>query len=397
MPADPVLSTACFDRPAHWEREEVYLSGDDFFSAVLAGLRSARQTVDFEVYSFNDDELGRRVADELCATARRGVRVRVMVDGVGSPLWAGQFLWKLVEAGAHSKVYHPLPWVFWSFSTVWRRGFNRFLGLFLKVNRRNHRKVCIVDRRYAWLGSMNVRACHLKAISGEKAWRDTAVGIAGPGVIDLCAAFEKAWRRARGSRRGVQRAFLGLRRHRHELLSQVVRLNDTRGKRKVYQGDLLQRIARAHRRVWITNAYFVPNRQLLQTLRFAAGIGVDVRLIVPQKSDVFFMNWVVTAFYSELIGAGVRIFEYMPTILHSKTMIVDDWALIGSTNLNYRSWLHDLEVDVVLADPRSRFMLQTAFVQDQRASREVLAKDLVRLSWVRKLGGKIVLMFRYWI
>ncbi len=392
----PNFARYVFEKPNPWRKDEVFHSGDAFVSSLEEAIRHARETIDLETYIYNDDDYGRSLTLLLKEAAERGVRVRVLVDGVGSPVWAIRFLPEMTEAGVEGKVFHPLPWVFWSYSMARRKGFNGLLKLFQKLNQRNHRKVCVVDRKYAWLGSMNISACHLEKIFGRRAWRDTGLRVEGEGVAQLTAAFEKAWRRSRGKQKGVRRAFLRLFK-RDRQIHPLVRLNDTRTKRAFYHDDLLDRISQVRRRVWITNAYFVPNGELVRALREAAFAGVDVRIIVPRKSDVFFIRWVAAAFYGGLLESGVRIFEYSPTILHAKTILIDEWACVGSSNLNYRSLLHDLEVDVVVTGKAAHAALEAQFAEDQKNSREVFIPDWKRMSWIERWGGRIALLFKYWL
>jgi cardiolipin synthase len=152
----------------------------------------------------------------------------------------------------------------------------------------------------------------------------------------------------------------------------------------------------ANRRIWITTPYFVPPPKMLHLLRKMAWSGVDVRLIVPKKSDIWFMTWVSRAFYFSMLRAGVRVFEYEPRVLHAKTMIVDDWFLVGSANFNHRSFLHDLEVEVRVAESSSRAVLVSQFEIDQAFSSEVLPTTWARRMFIPRIVGWFFTRFRYW-
>jgi cardiolipin synthase len=161
----------------------------------------------------------------------------------------------------------------------------------------------------------------------------------------------------------------------------LVRLNTRRALRRENYLDLLVRILGAKRRIWIENAYFVPDGALIRALKVAAESGVDVKIVVPAISDVFFIPWVTAAFNLGLLRAGVKVFEYNKGMMHAKTVLIDDWGLVGSSNLNHRSLFHDLEADLVLAD-ESACLSQVTL--DNWRSRPTL----------ERLIGKVLLLFK---
>lgn len=373
---------------ARWNRVEVYNSGDRFFEDVERALAEAQRTIDMESYIFALDQAGERVLRALEGATARGVRVRLAVDGIGSSTWTRALRERAKSGGILFKVYHELPW------ERWRRGESlgaRKWGLsriLQRLNTRNHRKVCIIDGMRAFVGSMNVSACHLSTVVGSAAWRDTGVLVEGPDVGVLRDSFEEVWTR---SWRRLRRRFKRKRVQSNEL----VRLNVRHRERQSHYLDLLVRIVRAQQRVWITNAYFVPDGSLLRALTIAAQADVDVRILVPRFSDIVFMPWIASAFQLGLLRAGVKIFEYQRSILHAKTMLVDDWALVGSSNLNHRSLLHDLEADVVVADDKARSSLEEQFLLDCEQSEQVTLENWRRRSLIERFLGRLLLAFRY--
>jgi cardiolipin synthase len=385
-------------RPAPpWTSEHVFHDGDSFFDGLLRQVDRAQRSVDGEVYIYEDDALGRRVAESLVAASRRGVRVRFMVDGVGSPQWASRFLADLLGAGVDARVYRPLPWLFLDLGRWRAPPLLWLLKALLAANRRNHRKVWIVDGTVAWLGSMNVSAEHLSVPRGGQGWRDTGVRVKGPQVEMLAWALQKSFRKAwRFRRAGRHYPAISLTR-KPPLTAPLVRLNDRVRARLQGFNDLLRRIKHATRRVWLTTPYFVPSGRLLRRLRGAACRGVDVRIILSRQSDHWFMRWVATSFYRVLLDSGVRVLEYKPSILHAKTTMVDDWVLVGSSNLNHRSLIHDLEVDVVLTAERARMSVDTQFLLDQEQCEEMTVERLERTSWLGRTLGRALLLFRYWM
>lgn len=174
-----------------------------------------------------------------------------------------------------------------------------------------------------------------------------------------------------------------------------MRLNVRRAQRRENYLDLLVRIVGARRRILIENAYFVPDGSLLRALRAAAEGGADVRIVVPAVSDIFFIPWVTSAFHVGLLRAGVRIFEYTGGMMHAKTMLIDEWGLVGSSNLNHRSLFHDLEADVVLASEEASRSLEVQFEHDCRASREITLNTWRERPWIERALGRLLLWVRW--
>ncbi len=381
-----------------WDSERLFVDGDAWFDAMLAEIAGARRWVSFEVYIFEDDEIGKRVAAALAAAAQRGVTVRLLVDGVGSMHWVRTRAHELARSGVIIRVYHPPPWAIlpagWPGLAVLRR----CLGLFRRINRRNHRKVCLVDRHSAWVGSFNVDRRHLRSLSGDQTWRDTGARVEGVGVRTLERALDRAWRLSwRLTETHVRPIFAMASRRIRIPAGHLVRLNNGMRLRRRWRRELFDRIGSARSRVWITSAYFVPDRELMYALALAAVAGADVRVLVPMRSDVWFMPWIGWAFYAQLARSGIRVYEYQPSMIHAKTLLIDDWASVGSTNLNSRSMFHDLEADVVLTRSDSREALQNAFLDDLGKSRVYATEDWKsRPRWQRFLG-RIGMIIKHWV
>lgn len=372
-----------------WITEEIFFTADLFFANLEQSLLNATTSIELETYIFENDALGQRIASLLRAAAARGVRVRVMVDGFGSPHWAQHFVPDLIKAGAEARVYHPMPLTVLSPYFERHPTLEKFFKRISTMNERNHRKVCIIDRHKAWTGGMNISASH-------QHWRDTGVFIEGSQVRSLLQAFGDTWNKS-WSRRGMLYPRKRWNKITKWISLKLVRLNSTYKSRRQAYHELLIKIDTAKNRVWITNAYFVPPKRLRQSLKEASRRGVDVRVLVPRESDVFFIPWVSSALYCGLLEANVKIFEYLPTPLHAKTLIIDEWATVGTTNLNHRSLIHDLEVDVVLTTSESILTLARQFAEDLKVSQEISFDDWQKRSWPEHIAGRTLLLFRYWI
>lgn len=352
-----------------WELEKVFFNQKDFFTHLLKGLAEAEVSIDFETYIFVDDELGQKVCESLKNAALRGIRVRALIDGWGSPLSAWNLIPQLRRAGVDARIYHPLR-------------------KFAMINKRNHRKICAIDTTKVWAGGMNVCYAHAS-------WRDSGVYVVGDLAKNFSVAFENSWQEGWWQGHGLKKIATKLKTKLKP--SHWVRLNQGRIERRKSYRRLLLKIAETKKRAFITNAYFVPTRQLLKALILPAQNNVDVRLLLPHTSDIFFMTWVSAIYYYPLLKAGVRIFEYLPAPLHAKTMILDDWAIIGSSNLNHRSLLHDLEGDVVLSQSKTIKILEEQFMIDLAQSREITIKEWYNRPMIARIFGRVLYYLRNWM
>lgn len=379
--------------PESMHLETLFVDGDQHFRALLQDIALAKQRIDLETFIFQRDILGKKIAAALMQAAKRGVKVRVLVDGAGTPMWSASFARQLEKAGAHTRVFHPFPWQLWNLSrsVVKLPVLLKCIYLLLKINKRNHRKVCIIDNKIAYIGSENISKCHLGISAGGDSWRDISVRLTHLNLNELQAAFDAAWTH-RTIKERLRDAF------RHVRKEPIIRLNHTWYRRRILYKKLLRKINHCKKRIWITNAYFVPDNILLRKLKEAANAGVDVRILLPKKSDVMMMPWASSAFYYRLLKSGVRIFEYTPSMLHAKSLILDDWALIGSSNLNHRSLLHDLEADVKLTSLKSIQTLEQLFLADIQQSKEVSLACWYRVRPRRqRFLGRLLLYIKYWI
>jgi cardiolipin synthase len=378
--------------PDHpWRSERVVTEFDDYLTQLEADLAAARTAILMEVYIFGDDEPGARVVAALTAAAARGVQVRLMVDGAGSLTWIRHRA-AAASAGLDLRIYHPLPWL--TTGPLHPGAWWRVLSGLRRLNRRNHRKVCVIDDAVAWVGSMNIERRHSRACCGDDAWRDAVARIEGGPVELLEAAFSAAWRRAwRVHGRRLRPAFTWRPLHVHAPPGAAVRLNHGFRLRRRYWRELLARIAAARGRVWLANAYFVPRGDLIRALGAAAANGADVRVLTPGRSDLWFMPLVAAVFADRLARLGVHLHQYQPAMLHAKVAIIDGWVTVGSTNLNSRSLNHDLEADVVLAEPASRTVLEEHFTEGLAQSVELTARTH-RPGLLTRLVGNTVLILR---
>ena len=284
------------------------------------------------------------------------------------------------------RVFHPLPWDFSLYRRALRAGrwYSQVLYFFAAVNHRDHRKLCIVDNEIAWLGSFNITDEHFnrRSVRANDYWHDTGLRVTGSITAQLDANFARVWRRKTGSKGMRSRRFLAI---------------DEISRRRQSRLQLLQVLEMARQRIWITNAYFNPTRQVLKTLKQKARSGVSVMLIVPRRSDIVFFPALSRSFYADLLQAGIRVYEYDDRVLHSKTMVIDEQVVVGSTNLNYRSLFHDLELDLLLADSEILAQIQRRFENDIECSMEITPRRPRRNSWLLLPLCWLARFLRYWL
>ncbi len=350
-------------------RVEVFSKGGAAFAGMLEALAEAREEVLLESYIFKDDPTGQQFAEALRRAAARGVAVRVLADGFGSMWTRGAFWSELQRHKVEARLYHPL-WTLrhWKF--------------------RDHRKILVVDRKISFTGGMNIGDEYGSSLlpTGH-VWRDTHARVDGPAAWEMAIVFEEGWRRAGGSRIGLDplpaREAPGAR---------VLILDSRPGRGNREVAAMVAAISGAARKtLWITTAYFAPNRRrALRILGGAARRGVDVRLLLPGRSDVPVARHASHGFYSGLLSRGVRIFEYQPAILHAKTMVADGLlSLVGSSNLDFRSFELNAECNFVIADVETAARMEAQYLEDLAASVEIERRSWNRRGALHRFGDSL--------
>ncbi len=347
-------------------QETVYTSVSDVIAGLVRDFSQATKSVVLEVYILEFGDLAEPLLSAMTAAAARGVRCSLQVDSFGSPGFFGDRVDALQKAGVMVRVYRPVPWNF----RHWRLA-KRLTGKF-RLQRRDHRKLAAIDGRTIWVGSMNIS-------DTMKDWSEIALRT----VFDE----EVATFSADGST-VFKENVLGPK--------GPVRINTTRALRRELYRDLFFRIMEAKKRVWIVSPYFAPGHSLFRRLLRAARRGCDVRLIVPKTSDVFFFPWVTMQYYHLLAHHRVQVYEYRPAMLHAKAVWIDGWSAVGSTNWNHRSFIHDLELDLVAQRPETVVTLEKHLEKLISDSDRVEVRKWTALSHLkRSIGVLLYRIFRY--
>lgn len=377
-----------------WSSVKVYQQGDPYFEDLITDIRQAQTIITMEVYIFVIDPLTLRILEELAEARRRGCRVHLLIDGFGSYFWLKALEKKTQRLNLQMRVFQTMPRSFSWFKRYFRFTVFKIIAVLRRLNRRNHRKVTLIDEKIAYLGSMNMTQIHSFQQMGQKAWKDMGVRLTGGSLKDLNRAFWVAWHTAPRMR---LRQFMR-RRQRDKLYrpqTSLVRLNATTWARFWLYRDLIRRIKTSQTKVWVETAYFLPRRSLLRALQKAAQRGVQVEVIVPFLTDVPLLKWAAEEIMLNLTQKGVRIYEYQPQVLHAKLLIIDNWTTVGSLNWNHRSFLHDLEVEAVFTEPETVKQITAGWLEDRKQSIELTGLNLRNSNFLKSWIGRLAFRLRY--
>jgi cardiolipin synthase A/B len=334
-------------------RVDLLLNGDQIFPAQLAAIRSARKSITYAQYFYEDGRPAQQIVDAISQRCRAGIRARVLLDGFGTLKMPIELKQTLEQSGCFVATFRPL--------TPWTAD---------NANNRNHRRVLVVDGRVGFTGGSGASSKWMGNGRQKGQWRETDVRLEGPAVNDLQGAFAENWLEATGEMLGGDAFFAAVPR-RGAVAVQVVRSSPVSGSIAVYNMYLLA-ISAARRTIYLTNPYFLPDERMAKSLVEARGRGVRVVLLLPGAIDNNIVRQASRAGFGRLLEAGVEIYEYQPGLLHAKTMVVDGvWATIGSANVDNRSFALNEEVNVALYDAPMAARLGQIFTADIAHSRRV--------------------------
>jgi cardiolipin synthase len=363
-------AAALLNNPVYRGGEATLLqNGDAFYPAMLQAIRAATDNITFEVYIFEPDEIGRQFMDAFIDRARGGVEVRLLVDWFGSLKFRRRHRDELTRAGVQVQVFRP---------------FN--LRNLVRIYRRTHRRAIVIDGRLAFTGGAAVSKKWAGDVRNSHEWRDSMTRVTGPLVGGIQSAFALNWVYCTGEALSTSRFFpppvsgAGPR-----SVSVVSSPSDAAQPIRVL---FWLSFARAQHRLWICNSYFIPDPRLRKAVVDRARQGVDVRILVPgNHTDAVPVQFAGRSYYEELLAAGVRIFEFLPSMMHAKTVVVDDaWSVIGSANMDERSMELNEENIVGIADGAFAQAVARGLERDFARSREVRLEEWRRRPvWQRGL------------
>lgn len=361
-------------------QETVYLSGNRYFEDIFAAIDRAKSEILIETYIFSEGEVTRNLLTKLASAAAHGVDIKILVDAAGSYGHTDKLRQFCTQHTIQLKVFHPILWT-------------HLMNTFKFLNQRDHRKLCIVDRQVAFAGSLNLSDVHIQKSGKSKAWKDFGISISGAGVAELLAAFKKKFGRKKIHER-LNDAFS--KRERNHPRSGVF-LNDTLHKRRECYHHLRTLIKQARHRIWLANAYILPELKVQAHLEEAARRGVDVRILTSgATNDIFFMPFLTRLLYKRNLMAGVKLFEFLETFFHGKVFVIDDYVSIGSSNFNHRSLFHDLELDVVVTNEQNKAIIVNELERCFLQSKSITEGYLKTIPFWQTLIARMLNIFRYW-
>jgi cardiolipin synthase len=347
---------------------ELLVDAAEAYPAIEQAILEARHHVHLLFYIWRNDATGRHFRDLLAERANEGVQVRLLLDAVGASDVDDRFMSPLIAAGARVRWFQP----------------PRLLQRSLEVNFRNHRKIVVADDRVGILGGLNIGDEYCKEL------RDTALRIEGPAVDQLQEVFAEDWYFSSGED-FADTDYFGQWRDSphpprgHGAVCGIVPSGPHTEYNFTHEAFFIA-LNRAEKRIWITTPYFIPDQTIVAALRTAVFRGVDVRLLVPERSDHLLVDWASRSFYPVLLQAGVRIFHYSDGLMHAKTILLDDdLSIIGSANLDLRSFRLNFEISCFVESTALAGELQAMFERFVADSREISWEEIERASPVYRV------------
>ncbi|HTN69323.1 MAG TPA: cardiolipin synthase [Dysgonamonadaceae bacterium] len=345
---------------------DFFVAGRDKFDAMFRDIEQAAEHIHVEYYAWDDDVVGNQLKNLLIKKSLEGVKIRAIVDAVGSWKVKRNFYEELRSAGIEVEEFMKV----------------RFPRLTSHANYRNHRKIVVIDGKVGYMGGMNVADRYINGVSWGN-WRDTHIRIEGKGVQGLQSVFLIDWFLVSKSLITAREFFPPLESFGDNQM-QIVSSGPYSSAREILQG-YMHAVYSAKRSIYIQTPYFIPPEGLKEALISAAVRGVDVRLMVPRKSDTILVQLASRSYFKRLMLVGIRVYFYEPGFLHSKLTVIDNsLTLIGSANIDVRSFEQNLEVEAFIYNEQTALHGNKIFLEDQKNSTEIVLREWIKRSvWLR--------------
>ena len=343
--------------PFEGNSTELYPDGYSMLQSLMHEIASARHHIHLEFYIFEDAAVGRLERDLLVDKVKKWVEVRLLYDDVGCWKVPNAFYDRMRSEGIEAKGFLK----------------GRFPLFTSKVNYRNHRKVAVIDGRVGFIGGMNIAERYLKGVSFG-VWRDTHLKVTGPAVYGLQSNFLMDWFFVDSSLLTASKYFPSVEGTGTALMQTVT--SEPVGEWRAIMQGLVLAITGARRYFYIQTPYFMPTEPVLSALQTAALAGVDVRIMLPERSDSLLTHLGAMSYVLDVLKAGVKVYLYRKGFLHSKLMVSDDRLVtVGSTNMDFRSFEHNFEINAFVYDELTALEARMLFLNDQRSCRMVRLKE----------------------
>lgn len=368
---------------------ELLVDGPATYDAMFAAIEQAKNHINMETFIIEDDEVGQRFSNLLISKQLSGVQVNLIYDSVGSLYTPKEFFKPMQESGVNVLEFNPIN------PLVARKGW--------QVSRRDHRKLLIIDGEVAFVGGINISSVYSsgsvgrsRPTKGAQAWRDTHLRMAGPVVAEFQKLFMATWIEQQGEPLAARDYFPEPESRGNEVV-RAIGSSPEEPYSQMYV-TLLSAINSAETQILLTNAYFVPDPQLLAALTEAVQRGVDVKLLLPGKTDSVMVFYASRSYYDELLSAGVKIYERQDALLHAKTALIDGvWSTIGSTNLDWRSFTNNQEINAVILGQDFGLQMQAMFERDLESSRLITLEGWRKRSIVARIKERAARLWARWL
>ena len=349
---------------------EYFNNGKDKFEALVQDIRRAKKFIHMEYYIWRGDRLGTRLVEELTKKAAEGVEVRLLYDGMGNIRLPKYFFDKLHAAGGYTAAFLP-----------------RFM---VRLNYRNHRKLCIIDGEVGYIGGFNVGDEYLGIVKRYGPWRDSHLRFQGDALDQMQMRFIMDWNfTAKKGKIQLAERYFPERSQFEGVRTQIVSSGPDTQWKNVRNG-YYKMINEAEDHIYLTTPYFVPDDGILEGLRVAALSGLDVRIIIPGNPDHFFVYWASMSYLGELLEAGVRCYQYEKGFIHAKSLFIDGQvASVGTANMDIRSFALNFEVNAFMFDEKITEELEADFLRDLGNCIEITKEWYHRRKWWFKVKEAI--------
>jgi cardiolipin synthase len=349
---------------------ELLPNGGIFFSSLFKCLREARRSINLEFYLIRDDATGQELASILADAATRGVRVSLLYDYIGCFDTPASYFRSLEQSGVVCLPFNPPP-------------FKRGIAWF---DKRDHRKIVIIDGIKAFAGGVNVGSEYAGYGESQKRWRDVGISVSGSAAVELQRLFCEAWQSESGvAAGGFCNNAKAVSVNKGDATVHIVSGGPHHNRSHIHNAFRMA-IGRARKCITVANPYFIPGPRVIRSLLRAARRGVKVRLILPSVNDVPLVGLVSRSSYSTLLKGGIEIYEREGTVLHAKVMLIDSrWSIIGSANLDSRSFHRNYEVNLIVDSHSFGVQVENMLGQDLGFSRQVLLDEHERRGWLVRL------------
>ena len=359
---------------------KVLLNGEQKFPEVIETLKRAKRHIHIQYYIYEDDIIGNRVKEVLIAKAREGVKVRFIYDAFGSRSIRKKFLRELRQSGVEAFPFNRI----------------RFMPLANRLNYRNHRKIIVVDGHFGFLGGINISDRYINDPAYNRGgkrklyWRDTHLRIDGPGVQYLQYLFFCDWNFCSGQKLQPDETYYDDRKHPSGNESVQIAASGPDSPTPTIMLSLVKAINLAKREILLTTPYFIPGETIINALKVASLGGVSVKILAPGISDSKLVNAAAWSYYGDLLRSGVQIYLYHKGFIHVKTMVVDDYiSIVGTANMDYRSFDLNFEVNAVVYGQSLATELRTTFLQDLKDAEQIQAERWRKRPMFKQLPERI--------